>query len=391
MMEKNKLNDKHENQSTFSKKMQSTMSNDVSYKNKKNYSFFFGRKIVLILVIFCSGLCYYCNLQYQRIVHENRTLQQKVSELIHQKETEQQKINQLLESQDIIQLNAKEYAQQIMHKIENLQSQITELASVNVKSWLLATAEFLAKIADQKLWNDNDPKMALFLLQSASTSLVEMNDPNLMTIRKKINSDIDLISTISKIYHDEIILKLNQLSSNIDYLRINNTAKGYLPIDEDNIELSNNITDWKKNITKSLKKISANFISIHHRDFNEAHGVSSNQDSYRRSNIRAQLLIAAKAVPLYQQKIYKKSLEKAATLIKSYYNTNDMETKLFLNEVNKLIDKPIIIGIPKELKSLLLFDKPLQKSFRDKTVSVETETLQKNQPTNKNKINDDIK
>lgn len=124
-------------------------------------------------------------------------------------------------------------------------------------------------MAGRKLWNDYDPVTAIALLKSADASLAEMNDPNLIAIRKTLNNDISVLSAISQIDYDGIILRLNQLSSDIDNLRIDDNAPDGKPMDEDSTELSNNIADWRQNLSQSWKNFSKNFITIRRRDSHE--------------------------------------------------------------------------------------------------------------------------
>lgn len=391
MTEQNKPNEANENTSSASTTAtQSTAQNGISHRQKR--SGLFGSIITIVLIIILGGcLYYYLNLKHQQIVNKSSELQQQISELLRQQETEKQQINQLAESQRITQLDKKEYEQQLEQRVEELQAQITTLSSTDVKRWLLAQADFLAKMAGRKLWNDYDPVTAIALLKSADSSLAEMNDPNLIEIRKTINSDISALSAITQIDYDGIILRLNQLSSDIDNLRINDSTPDGKPMDEDSTELSNNITDWKQNLSQSWKSFSKNFITIRRRDSHETPLLAPNQDIYLRANIRAQLLIAAQAVPRHQEQIYKQSLEQASTWIRIYFNTNDAATKAFLTEVDKLIEQPITMDIPSELKSLLLLDKALQKRIQGQIPSSATPIPHKTQPTNEKKKNQDIK
>lgn len=391
MTEQNKPNEVNENPSNASKtSTQSTAKNGNHHRQK--HSDLFSSIITIVLIIILGGsFYYYLHLKNQQIVNKNSELQQQINELLRQQETEKQQINQLVESQRISQLDKKEYEQQLEQRVEELQAQITTLSSTDVKRWLLAQADFLAKMAGRKLWNDYDPVTAIALLKSADASLAEMNDPNLIEIRKTLNNDISRLSAITQIDYDGIILKLNQLSSDIDNLRINDSAPDGNPMDEDSTELSNNIADWKQNLSQSWKNFSKNFITIRRKDSHETPLLAPNQDIYLRANIRAQLLIAAQAVPRHQEQIYKQSLEQVSTWIRIYFNTNDAATKAFLTEVDKLIEQPITMDIPSELKSLLLLDKALQKRIQGQIPSSPTPKPQKTQPTNEKKTNHDIK
>ena len=51
------------------------------------------------------------------------------------------------------------------------------ISGSDAKTWLLAQADFLVKLAGRKLWSDQDVTTAAALLKSADASLADMNDP----------------------------------------------------------------------------------------------------------------------------------------------------------------------------------------------------------------------
>lgn len=52
------------------------------------------------------------------------------------------------------------------------------ISGSDAKTWLLAQADFLVKLAGRKLWSDQDVTTAAALLKSADASLADMNDPS---------------------------------------------------------------------------------------------------------------------------------------------------------------------------------------------------------------------
>ncbi len=53
-----------------------------------------------------------------------------------------------------------------------------------------------------------------------------MNDPSLLDIRKSINSDMAKLAAINQVDYDGIILRLNQLSNEVDNLRLADLNSG---------------------------------------------------------------------------------------------------------------------------------------------------------------------
>lgn len=71
------------------------------------------------------------------------------------------------------------------------------ISGSDAKTWLLAQADFLVKLAGRKLWSDQDVTTAAALLKSADASLADMNDPSLIGARRTITDDIATLSAVS--------------------------------------------------------------------------------------------------------------------------------------------------------------------------------------------------
>ncbi|MGU0161020.1 uroporphyrinogen-III C-methyltransferase [Escherichia coli] len=172
-----------------------------------------------------------------------------------------------------------------------------------LKTWLLAQADFLVKLAGRKLWSDQDVTTAAALLKSADASLADINDPSLITVRRAITDDIASLSAVSQVDYDGIILKLNQLSNQVDNLRLADNDSDGSPMNSDGEELSSSISEWRINLQKSWQNFIDNFITIRRRDDTAVPLLAPNQDNDLRENIRSRLLVAAQAVPRHSKRL----------------------------------------------------------------------------------------
>ncbi len=93
-----------------------------------------------------------------------------------------------------------------------------------------------------------------------------MNDPSLITVRRAITDDIASLSAVSQVDYDGIILKLNQLSNQVDNLQLADNDSDGSPMDSDGEELSSSISEWRINLQKSWQNFMDNFITIRRRD-----------------------------------------------------------------------------------------------------------------------------
>ncbi len=223
-----------------------------------------------------------------------------------------------------------------------------------------AELEGIIKKQAAKLWSDQDVTTAAALLKSADASLADMNDPSLITARRAITDDIASLSSVAQIDYDGIILKLNQLSNQIDNLRLADNDTDGSPMDSDSSELSSSLSEWRVNLQKSWQNFMDSFITIRRRDDTAVPLLAPNQDVYLRENIRSRLLVAAQAVPRHQEETYRQALDNVSTWVRAYYDTDDAATKAFLEEVDKLSQQNITMDLPETLGSQAILEKLMQ-------------------------------
>lgn len=253
----------------------------------------------------------------------------------------------------------------LARELDEVQQKVATISGSDAKTWLLAQSDFLVKLAGRKLWSDQDVTTAAALLKSADASLADMNDPSLLAARRALTDDISALSAVTQVDYDGIILKLNQLSNQVDNLRLADNNSDDTPMDSDGNELSSTVTEWRQNLAKSWHSFMDSFITIRRRDETAVPLLAPNQDVYLRENIRSRLLVAAQAVPRHQDETYKQSLENVSTWVRAYYDTNDSVTKAFLDSLDSLSQQNINMDVPQTLESQPLLEKLMQTRVRN--------------------------
>ncbi|WP_313488517.1 uroporphyrinogen-III C-methyltransferase [Pseudescherichia sp.] len=250
-------------------------------------------------------------------------------------------------------------------QLDELSQKVATISGTDAKTWLLAQADFLVKLAGRKLWSDGDVTTAAALLKSADASLADMNDPSLIAARRAITDDVASLSGVAQVDYDGIILKVNQLSNQIDNLRLADNNDDDAPMDNDSGELSSSLSEWRVNLQKSWHNFMDSFITVRRRDETAVPLLAPNQDIYLRENIRSRLLVAAQAVPRHQEETYKQALDNVSSWVRAYYDTDDASTKAFLEEVDKLSQQNITMALPDALQSQPILEKLMQTRVRN--------------------------
>ncbi|MBS5775068.1 MAG: uroporphyrinogen-III C-methyltransferase [Enterobacter cloacae] len=309
---------------------------------------------------------------YGWVKHQNKTLQTSNGEIADQLIALQQtQDKQRTELEGVIKQQAdalaaeKRQSEALAKQLDEVQQKVATISGSDAKTWQLAQADFLVKLAGRKLWSDQDVTTAAALLKSADASLADMNDPSLITARRAITDDIASLSSVTQVDYDGAILKLNQLSNQIDNLRLADNNDDDSPMDSDSGELSSSISEWRVNLQKSWRNFMDSFITIRRRDETAVPLLAPNQDVYLRENIRSRLLVAAQAVPRHQEETYKQALDNVSTWVRAYYDTDDAATKAFLEEVDKLGQQSIAMELPESLQSQPILEKLMQTRVRN--------------------------
>ena len=322
---------------------------------------------IAIAIAIAAGIGLY-GLNKQQATRQNATTSELASQVAALQKAQENQKSELegVIKQQADQLNEAKHQQETLAKqLDELQQKVAVISGSDAKTWLLAQADFLVKLAGRKLWSDQDVTTAAALLKSADASLADMNDPSLIGARRAITDDIATLSAVSQVDYDGMILKVNQLANQIDNLRLADNNDDDSPMDADSDELSSSISEWRVNLQKSWQNFMDSFITIRRRDDTAVPLLAPNQDVYLRENIRSRLLVAAQAVPRHQEETYRQALDNVSTWVRAYYDTDDATTKAFLEEVDKLSQQSITMDVPETLQSQAILEKLMQTRVRN--------------------------
>ncbi|MCW1877487.1 uroporphyrinogen-III C-methyltransferase [Erwinia sp. INIA-01] len=330
----------------------------------KNHGVVLGA--VAIAIALALGVGLWLNGKHQAAQQEEarQALAAQIADLQQQSTRDKQSLIEQLSAQTKALDTAQQQQAALSQQLDELKQKVATISGNDVHTWMLSQADYLVKMAGRKLWSDQDVTTAVALLKSADASLADMNDPSLLEARRALTHDISTLSALSQVDYDGIILKLNQLSNGIDNLRLADNDNDDAPMDANSSELSSSLREWRQNLVKSWHNFMDDFITIRRRDTTAEPLLAPNQDVYLRENIRSRLLIAAQAVPRHQDEIYKQSIDTVSGWVRAWYDTNDANTKAFLEQLDELSQQSVSMDVPDSLESQPLLDKLMQTRVR---------------------------
>ncbi|WP_130833152.1 uroporphyrinogen-III C-methyltransferase [[Erwinia] mediterraneensis] len=334
-------------------------------RNRNNSGAVLGAVAIVIALAMGAGLYFYGKHQADLQAQTTQQLSEQLASLQQQASNDKQQLGQQLASANGALQEARNQQEATERELEKLREKVATISGNDARTWLLAQADYLVKLAGRKLWSEQDVTTAAALLKSADASLADMNDPSVTNVRRALTTDISNLSAVSQIDYDGIILKLDQLSNGVDNLRLADNDSDDAPMDNDGGELSSSLREWRQNLVKSWHNFMDDFITVRRRDNTAQPLLAPNQDVYLRENIRSRLLIAAQAVPRHQDEIYKQSVDTVSAWIRAWYDTNDAATKAFLAQLDELSQQSVSMEMPESLESQPLLDKLMQTRVRN--------------------------
>ena len=280
--------------------------------------------VVLIVAAVCYGALF--------ISQQSKSQQQIISSLRAQVEQQAQAIEtrqqtlednldkELVEQQTAIQLSLND----LVAQVNSNNARLLSLSSVNRDEWKLQEAQYLLRLADQRILLEQDSQNALALAISADDILRDMDQADLVGVRKLLAEEIAVLKLAGVIDREGIYLRLSALSNQIDAIPFIEPLGAHEQLLEEEVVPAEETLKQKitRNIYDLLHKLDS-YVRV--RD----HGKTINavlppaEQKYLQQNLRLMLEQAQVALLRNEENIYLESLVKAQNWINQYYSLNE--------------------------------------------------------------------
>ncbi len=297
--------------------------------------------IILLVVALGAGAVFawrYMETQQQTI----NTLREQVEQNALTLETKQQALEddfekELVEQQNNVQANLNDLAEQL----DSNNARLLSLSSVNRDEWKLQEAQYLLRLADQRILLEKDSQNALALALSADDVLREIDEADLMGVRKLLTEEIAVLKLAGVIDREGIFLRLSALSTQVDAIPF------IEPLGQEQDLLAEEPIPEEETVKQ---KITRHFYALLHKMGSYVrvrdHGKTINavlppdEQKFLQQNLRLMLEQAQVALLRNEKGIYQESLVKAQNWINQYYALNE-KAKAALEELQSLQQEEI--------------------------------------------------
>ncbi|SHI01973.1 uroporphyrinogen-III C-methyltransferase [Ferrimonas marina] len=202
------------------------------------------------------------------------------------------------------------------------------------RDWMIAEADYLVRMASRKLWLEQDPATAEALLKDADSRLAMLGEAELTPIRKALASDLALLAKQPRNDRAGMALAMEALVQQIDSLPLNNVTLPELAAEPDSVEVSDDVSEWRANLSKSWRALTDDFITVSRRQGPVEPLLAPEQAWYLREHLKGKLLQAQLSLYHGDKPAMDQALATAQGWIRDYFDLSSAQVEGALNQLD---------------------------------------------------------
>ena len=248
-------------------------------------------------------------------------------------------------------------------QIDHNARELLEAGNRTRTDWLLAEAEYLLRIANQRLMIEKDIRGALSALEAADEVLTESDDIGVYPVRQQLAREILALKGLSGVDRTGLYLKLEAAIDSIhqltDQALINDQAPGFIADDSKSSAEAGDDSNILLQAWEEFKATLMQVVVVRRLDEPVKPLLSPDQSAYARLNLQLMLEEAEMAVLRGNQPLFERALSKARSTLANWYDDSNPRVVGLTETLNELADKNVDPSLPDISKSLDLLKERL--------------------------------
>lgn len=278
--------------------------------------------------------------QISRIGDSVRQLQKEQTGLVTQEEL----TTRILESNVAVESKFRDLSAAQNDINESLEKLNTDLEK-GVNEFVIDEVSQLLKLANNSAIFSNDSSSAINALTLADIQLKELADPRYAVVRRKINTEIELLKSVKQVDTEKATAQLSSIANTIPSLKLENE-----PPAKENVKLvaesaaEEKIT-WRTELNKIWKDI-INSVQIQRVDQPPKPLLAPTQRYFLDQNIQLSLSKAELALLQNKSAVYSQSLTTAEQWLNDYFDLKNQDVQSVLQQLSALKAEPVGVELP---------------------------------------------
>jgi len=327
----------------------------------------------LALILALAVLAWFGWQQLQMRDSQLAALQTLVQQQQKQLDQVEQRHQERLSRLDNFQDQVREQVQRLDRQLISTSQQLLNMGAKGRTDWLLAEAEYLLRLANQRLLMERDAAGALAILQAADGVLAETDEVALYPVRRQIAQEIVALESVADLDRTGVFLKLEALVRAVDQLEQRLDEPKTAPEESSQLDLTESAGEVASSLWEELKQL----IVVRRLDQPVEPLLPPENVFFLRQNLRLMLEQAELALLDKNQDVYEASLAKAATWVERYFTSPVQGTnnaaRAFMRNLESLRQVQVDPQLPDISESLRLLKSLVASIYESQERSPQTD------------------
>lgn len=225
--------------------------------------------------------------------------------------------------------------QSVIDRVEGVAEQLARAQVDTRTSYTLAEAEYLLKLADQRLLIERNPETAIVLMRTAQALLGQLDDGRLLPIREQLAADVQALSSVERIDVLGMQAELLALDAVLDALEL--PVRRLQVIEAEQTEAAP-MNDWLQTLSE--------FIRIREVDAPIAPLVTAADAGRAREVLRLSLEQIKVAMLREDQALFDASVSQAIRVTQHFFSTVEGAGLRVMQTLDQLAGQKVVRPIP---------------------------------------------
>lgn len=244
-------------------------------------------------------------------------------------------------------------------QIDHNARELLEAGNRTRTDWLLAEAEYLLRVANQRLIIEKDIRGALAALRSADEVLHETDDIGVYPVREQLAREIMMLKSLTDVDRTGLYLTLEAAIESIQQLTENALANDRMAStlaqsESDSSTATAADSRWWMDAWNNARETLGRVVVVRRMDEPVKPMLSPEQSVYLRLNLQLMLEEAELAVLRGHQEMYSSSLGRASQAINTWYDSTNPKIIALSDTLEEMASRNIDPELPDISKSLQL-------------------------------------
>ena len=298
--------------------------------------------ILLVLLLLLLAALGFGAWLFEQQRNEMEQLRQDVNQVQQNSRQSSSEISSALDSRNQRLSELQSRLQENDRALSRVMEELTRSQQTDERQWQNAEIEYLLRMANQRLQLERDISGAQSLLETADQRLQQIDNPAQLPVRRAIASELSELKSLPEVDRNGLFLTLSAMADRVDELPLSQESEALAAQEDDGSLFTGG---WREQLARMGTQLK-DLVTVRRHDEPLEALITPAQEGYLRQNVRLLLEQAQLGVMRSNQAIYQDSLERAGTLITTYFRTEDRNVQRLREQLRSLSQRNISPELP---------------------------------------------